>query len=332
MIHRPGWFGVDFEPEHRYTWLCLAALVLTAAVVHRLRNTGVAGRWWRSATTSCRRRRCRCRPAARRSGVRAVRCHRRRRRLPLRRSAGELHRGAAGHRAVAQPPGDGDPRRCHHGDRRDPRRTLGAGHPLRLRHQRGAVLVGAGGARGAPAPPERPRRCGLQAARLAGHAPHRRIDQPAARGGRPRTSRAAAREGGRAEPRRDRRRCRGAGALVLRRARAVRRQRGRRRGLDPRSPRRGGRAARPERCRQDHVVRRAVGAPAPDVRIRGAARGRRHHVVARAARPARAGADLPTGSALQRAHGARSGPGRARTGRAERGGAVAPGLPPVDPR
>jgi ABC-type branched-subunit amino acid transport system ATPase component/ABC-type branched-subunit amino acid transport system permease subunit len=41
VIHRPGWFGVDFEPEHRYTWLCLAALVLTAAVVHRLRATGM---------------------------------------------------------------------------------------------------------------------------------------------------------------------------------------------------------------------------------------------------------------------------------------------------
>lgn len=41
IIQRPQWFGVDFEPEHRYTWLSLAALALTAAMVHRLRTTGV---------------------------------------------------------------------------------------------------------------------------------------------------------------------------------------------------------------------------------------------------------------------------------------------------
>ena len=41
VIRRPVWFGIDFGPEHRYTWLCLFAVVVTACVVHRLRSTGV---------------------------------------------------------------------------------------------------------------------------------------------------------------------------------------------------------------------------------------------------------------------------------------------------
>ena len=40
-IPRPVLFGVDFQSERNFVWLCLAVLVATAAGVHRLRTTGV---------------------------------------------------------------------------------------------------------------------------------------------------------------------------------------------------------------------------------------------------------------------------------------------------
>jgi branched-subunit amino acid ABC-type transport system permease component len=41
VVSRPHWFGISFEPEVRYSWLCLALLVVTAAGVHHLRSTGI---------------------------------------------------------------------------------------------------------------------------------------------------------------------------------------------------------------------------------------------------------------------------------------------------
>ncbi|HRE00459.1 MAG TPA: ATP-binding cassette domain-containing protein, partial [Ilumatobacteraceae bacterium] len=43
-IPRPVIFGVSFESEIRYYWLCLGALVLVALVVYRLRSSGVGRR------------------------------------------------------------------------------------------------------------------------------------------------------------------------------------------------------------------------------------------------------------------------------------------------
>jgi ABC-type branched-subunit amino acid transport system ATPase component/ABC-type branched-subunit amino acid transport system permease subunit len=40
-IPRPELWGIDFQQERNFYWLCLAALVAVAAVVHRLRSTGV---------------------------------------------------------------------------------------------------------------------------------------------------------------------------------------------------------------------------------------------------------------------------------------------------
>ena len=43
-IPRPESLGVDFNSGIRYYWVCLSALVLTAALVHRLRGTGLGKR------------------------------------------------------------------------------------------------------------------------------------------------------------------------------------------------------------------------------------------------------------------------------------------------
>ena len=40
-LPRPRWFGISFEPEVRYDWLCLGLLVLMAMAVYRLRQTGL---------------------------------------------------------------------------------------------------------------------------------------------------------------------------------------------------------------------------------------------------------------------------------------------------
>jgi ABC-type branched-subunit amino acid transport system ATPase component/ABC-type branched-subunit amino acid transport system permease subunit len=40
-IPRPTWLGVDFGPELRYYWLCLAALVAVATLVHWLGRSGI---------------------------------------------------------------------------------------------------------------------------------------------------------------------------------------------------------------------------------------------------------------------------------------------------
>jgi ABC-type branched-subunit amino acid transport system ATPase component/ABC-type branched-subunit amino acid transport system permease subunit len=40
-IPRPRWLGIDFQPERNYYWLCLAVLVVVAAIVHHLARTGV---------------------------------------------------------------------------------------------------------------------------------------------------------------------------------------------------------------------------------------------------------------------------------------------------
>ena len=40
-LARFAWMGIDFGNERNYYWLCLATLVVAAAVVHRLRSTGV---------------------------------------------------------------------------------------------------------------------------------------------------------------------------------------------------------------------------------------------------------------------------------------------------
>ena len=41
QLSRFEWLGIDFSDERNYYWLCLAALVMAAAVVHRLRGTGI---------------------------------------------------------------------------------------------------------------------------------------------------------------------------------------------------------------------------------------------------------------------------------------------------
>ena len=40
-LPRPRWLGISFEPEVRYDWLCLGLLVVMAAAVYRLRQTGL---------------------------------------------------------------------------------------------------------------------------------------------------------------------------------------------------------------------------------------------------------------------------------------------------
>jgi ABC-type branched-subunit amino acid transport system ATPase component/ABC-type branched-subunit amino acid transport system permease subunit len=40
-IPRPRWFGVDFESELNFYWLCLGVLVVVAAGVHQLRGSGI---------------------------------------------------------------------------------------------------------------------------------------------------------------------------------------------------------------------------------------------------------------------------------------------------
>ena len=40
-MSRPRWFGISFEPEVRYDWLCLALLVVMGLAVYRLRQTGL---------------------------------------------------------------------------------------------------------------------------------------------------------------------------------------------------------------------------------------------------------------------------------------------------
>jgi ABC-type branched-subunit amino acid transport system ATPase component/ABC-type branched-subunit amino acid transport system permease subunit len=41
QIDRPSFFGIDFHDTRRYYWLCLGVFVLTAAMVNRLRATGI---------------------------------------------------------------------------------------------------------------------------------------------------------------------------------------------------------------------------------------------------------------------------------------------------
>jgi len=43
-IPRPTYFGISFESEIRYYWLCLASLVLAAIIVQRLRHSGLGKR------------------------------------------------------------------------------------------------------------------------------------------------------------------------------------------------------------------------------------------------------------------------------------------------
>ncbi len=43
-IPRPTYFGVSFDSEIRYYWICLGALVMTALVVRRLRHSGLGKR------------------------------------------------------------------------------------------------------------------------------------------------------------------------------------------------------------------------------------------------------------------------------------------------
>jgi ABC-type branched-subunit amino acid transport system ATPase component/ABC-type branched-subunit amino acid transport system permease subunit len=40
QLPRPRFFGIDFDREDRYYWLCLAVLVIAALMVYRLRRTG----------------------------------------------------------------------------------------------------------------------------------------------------------------------------------------------------------------------------------------------------------------------------------------------------
>lgn len=40
-ISRPEWFGIDFESELNYYWLCLVVLIVVASAVSRLRKSGV---------------------------------------------------------------------------------------------------------------------------------------------------------------------------------------------------------------------------------------------------------------------------------------------------
>jgi ABC-type branched-subunit amino acid transport system ATPase component/ABC-type branched-subunit amino acid transport system permease subunit len=40
QLPRPRWFGVDFDKEDRYYWLCLGVLLVVTLMVYRLRRTG----------------------------------------------------------------------------------------------------------------------------------------------------------------------------------------------------------------------------------------------------------------------------------------------------